>query len=257
MSSYVPSFQRRDRAESFGSVADAYDRYRPSYPAELIDELAASHPQAVLDVGCGTGKAASLLVERGLSVLGVEIDPQMAAVARGHGIDVEVSDFEGWDDRGRRFDLITAAQAWHWVDPDAGARKAAQLMRPGATLALFWNHEEPDEATRTVLDGVFGRHDPSLIEAAHHIQAPDREPHLVELQATGVFRDITTRDYPWQSTLPVGDFISRVGTQSALLTLGSSRRAAVLDELRSELGSLGDHVTLTGGTYTIIARDPV
>jgi SAM-dependent methyltransferase len=86
----VPGFQRRDRAESFGQVAQEYDRYRPSYPAALIDVLAALRPHAVLDVGCGTGKAASLLVERGLSVLGVEIDPQMAAVARGHGIEVEV-----------------------------------------------------------------------------------------------------------------------------------------------------------------------
>jgi SAM-dependent methyltransferase len=255
VSADVPSFQRRDRAESFGLVAQEYDRYRPSYPAELIDVLAALGPRAVLDVGCGTGKAASMLLERGLSVLGVEIDPQMAAVAHGHGIEVEVGDFESWDDRGRRFDLITAAQAWHWFDPRAGAHKAAHLMHPEATLALFWNHAEPDAAARKVLNEVYGRREPALVEAEHHNERPDGEPHRASLQATGVFRNITTRDYAWKSTLPVDDFVSRLGTQSALVTLGSSRLAALLDELRIELRSLGV-VTLTGGTYTIFARDP-
>lgn len=255
VSADVPSFQRRDRAESFGLVAQQYDRYRPSYPAELIDVLVAPRPRAVLDVGSGTGKAALLLLERGLSVLGVEIDPQMAAIARGHGVEVEVSDFESWDDRGRRFDLITAAQAWHWVDPRAGAHKVAHLMRPDATLALFWNHDEPDAATRTVLNEVYGRREPALVEAEDHNERPDSEPHLARLQATGVFGDIMTRDYPWQSTLPVSDFVSRLGTQSALVTLGPSRLAALLDELHVELRSL-DVVTLTGGTYTIFARAP-
>ena len=55
----------RSRAESFGSVAEQYDRYRPSYPAALIDDLVAPRPADVLDVGCGTGKAAVLLAARG------------------------------------------------------------------------------------------------------------------------------------------------------------------------------------------------
>jgi tRNA1(Val) A37 N6-methylase TrmN6 len=80
----------RSRAESFGRVAEEYDRYRPSYPAALIDDLVALRPARVLDVGCGTGKAAVLLAERGLPVLGVEVDQQMAGVARRHGIAVVV-----------------------------------------------------------------------------------------------------------------------------------------------------------------------
>ena len=54
-----------------------------------------------LDVGCGTAKATVLLAERGLSGIGVEADPAMAAVARhnlaGHpGWRIDVSDFETW-----------------------------------------------------------------------------------------------------------------------------------------------------------------
>ncbi|MEU6787352.1 class I SAM-dependent methyltransferase [Nonomuraea angiospora] len=122
----------RARATSFGSVAEQYDRYRPECPDELIDELTASRPTRVLDVGCGTGKVARTLARRGLTALGVEADERMADVARGHGIEVEVAPFETWDDAGRRFDLMTCGDAWHWIDPDAGIAKAARVLDPGA-----------------------------------------------------------------------------------------------------------------------------
>jgi SAM-dependent methyltransferase len=117
----MPMHDQRDRAESFGAVAELYDRHRPSYPEELIAALAALRPASVLDVGCGTGKASRQLTASGLDVLGVEIDAGMAAVARRSGVEVEVASFELWDERGRTFDLIVSGQAWHWVDPAVGA----------------------------------------------------------------------------------------------------------------------------------------
>ena len=45
---------------------------------------------------------------------------------------------EDWDPAGRQFDAVVAGQAWHWVDPVAGARRAAQALRPGGRLAVFW-----------------------------------------------------------------------------------------------------------------------
>ena len=130
------AYRDRDRAESFGAIAAQYDRARPRYPAALFDELATVAGVDTLDVGCGTGKASVLLAARGLRVLGVEVDPAMAAVARARGVEVEVGAFETWDDRGRTFDLVTSAQAWHWVDPDAGARQAARVLRPDGVVAL-------------------------------------------------------------------------------------------------------------------------
>ncbi len=86
----------------FGQDAVRYDRARPSYPTALIDDLVSDEPGRVLDVGCGTGKAARLFAARGCQVLGVEPDDRMAAVARSYGIPVEVATFEAWDPAGRR-----------------------------------------------------------------------------------------------------------------------------------------------------------
>ena len=67
----------------------------------------------------------------------------MADLARRNGLEVEVAAFEAWDPAGRAFDAVIAGQARHWVDPVAGAAKAAQALRPGGRLAVFWNAFQP------------------------------------------------------------------------------------------------------------------
>ena len=108
----------RERSRLFDQQAEAYDRFRPTYPDAVIDELLGPVPAGldVLDVGCGTGIASRQMAQRGAKVLGVELAPRMAEIARGHGIDVEIAAFEGWDAAGRTFDRVTSAQAWHWLD---------------------------------------------------------------------------------------------------------------------------------------------
>jgi 2-polyprenyl-3-methyl-5-hydroxy-6-metoxy-1,4-benzoquinol methylase len=136
----VRSHIAREVAESFGTNADRYDRARPRYPEALIQRIVAACPGPdVLDVGCGTGICARQLRAAGARVVGLDADDRMAELARRSGLRVEVSAFETWDPAGRRFDAVTAAQAWHWIDPIAGAAKAAEALRPRGLLALIWN----------------------------------------------------------------------------------------------------------------------
>jgi SAM-dependent methyltransferase len=241
----------RDRAEAFGAVAADYDRFRPGYPTQLIDDLVADRPRTVLDVGCGTGKAGALLAARGLDVLGVELDPQMAAVARGHGLAVEEASFEHWDDRGRRFDLITAAQAWHWVNPAIGAPKAAGLLNPGGLLALFWNFGEPEEVARAAIEDVHRRMAPQFVTPPG---AGDDRTHVQALEATGCFRSIETHTYEFERHWPVDDWVGNLGTQSSHLLLGPERLAALLAEMRTALLRTGPVVRVVGGTFLVRAR---
>jgi SAM-dependent methyltransferase len=134
------SHHARQMAESFGADAERYDRTRPRYPQALVDRVVAASPGPdVLDVGIGTGIAARQFQAAGCRVLGVDVDARMADVARKYGIEVEVSKFEDWDPAGRQFDAVISGQTWHWVDPVAGATKAAEVLGPGGRLAVFWN----------------------------------------------------------------------------------------------------------------------
>ncbi len=128
----------RVRAESFGSYAEAYDWHRPPFPDSLVEDLVALAPKRVLDAASGTGLVARALAARGLSVLGVELDPRMAEIARSYGLDVDVARFEDWNGAGRRFDLVTFGDAWHWIDPSRGTAKVASILEPGGTLVRFF-----------------------------------------------------------------------------------------------------------------------
>ena len=139
---------RRRLGRVFNEVPELYDRARPGYPDELFADLVAitglDDRSSVLEVGCGTGQATRSLAALGCSVTAVELGTGMAAVARQRlaafpNVEVETSSFEDWDDRGRRFDAVIAAAAWHWVDPSVGWRRAHDVLRPGGWMALIGN----------------------------------------------------------------------------------------------------------------------
>src|SRR5262245_54716331 len=127
-------------ASAFGEDASRYDRARPSYPAEHIEAVVQASPSpSLVHVGTGTGIATRQIRAFGCAVLGVETDPRMAAIARQTKVPVGVAAFEQWDPAGRTFDAVISGQTWHWIDPGRGAAKAAEALRPGGLVALFWN----------------------------------------------------------------------------------------------------------------------
>ncbi|MFY9929625.1 MAG: class I SAM-dependent methyltransferase [Streptosporangiaceae bacterium] len=152
------SHRARQVAESFGADAERYDRTRPRYPDALVERIMAASPgPGILDVGSGTGIASRQFQAAGGRVLGIDPDERMAEFARRHGVETEVAKFEDWEASGRKFDLVIAGQAWHWVDPVAGAAKAAQVLRPGGRLALFWYVFQPASELADAISAVYRR----------------------------------------------------------------------------------------------------
>ena len=139
---------RPDLGRVFNEVPELYDRVRPAYPDKLFADLVAitgmDLRSPVLEVGCGTGQATRSLAALGYPVTAIEPGAGMAALARQRlaafrNVEVETSAFEEWDDGGRRFDVLVAASAWHWVDPSVGWRRAHDLLHPGGWMALLGN----------------------------------------------------------------------------------------------------------------------
>lgn len=244
------------RALSFGASAEQYERARPSYPAALVDDLVALRPGAVLDIGTGTGKAAELLLARGLDVLAVEPDARMAAVARRKGIAVEESTFESWDPRGRRFDLITAAQSWHWMPQPTGARRAFELVRESGHLAAFWNLDVIDEGMRAALEPVYRQLAPDLLDDNAFAQPPElameKEQHAGPLQAAG-FAPVEVHTYAWAAHYSTQEWIDGVATHSDHATLPEPQRRELLEALANAAERAGDSVTCSFTTVLLLA----
>jgi SAM-dependent methyltransferase len=180
--------EHRETAESFGAEASQYDRARPSYPGELVRRILAASPGVeILDVGCGTGIASRLFRDAGARVVGVDADARMAEAARESGIECEVATFEDWNPAGRLFDALIAAQAWHWIDPRAGAAKAQEVLRPGGRIALFWNAFEPPPDIRRAFGEVQERVLPKVPNAwAFEGSIADGYARMVATAAAGL-----------------------------------------------------------------------
>jgi SAM-dependent methyltransferase len=246
------------RARSFGSVAELYDRARPSYPDALVDDLMAFAPHDILDVGTGTGKAARLFLARGCSVLGVEADRRMAEVARAHGVQVEESTFEAWEPKGRVFDLLTSAQAWHWVDPAVGAPKAAAVVRPGGHFAAFWNLGAHDPGVRIALDSAYQRLAPEIAQTTLALDYRDARiaSDVQALLATDGFVSTELRSYAWDRAYTRAEWLAYLATHSDHVRLPDERRSALLDAVGETIDSLGGELLYHFQTVLILGTRP-
>jgi SAM-dependent methyltransferase len=240
----------RQVAESFGSDAERYDRARPRYPDAMVERIVAASPGSdVLDVGCGTGIVARQFQATGCRVLGVEPDARMADFAQQLGVEVEVATFEAWDPAGRAFDAVVAGQTWHWVDPVAGGAKAAEALRPGGRLAVFWNAFQPPSDVGEALSSVYRRVWPDSPSYQSWIPDPDGYLALCTKAAGGI-RQADAFGEPEQWRFDWARPYTRDEWLDQLPTFGGHSRFPPA-KLEGLLAGIGAAIDATGGSFTM------
>lgn len=254
----------RQRAESFGADAERYDRSRPTYPDAVVDAILGPAPEglAVLDVGCGTGIAARRLASRGAQVLGVEVDPRMAALARRRGTPVEVGTFEAWDPAGRVFDRVTAAQAWHWVDPVVGAAKAAEVLRPGGRLCAFWNVGRHPAEVAAALEEAYQRAAPNIGQHSVLRGSPrqgDPDPaSAYDTEADGIrscslLAAPTLERFAWTRTYTRDEWLDQLPTHSDHAAMPPADLQRLMAEVGAVIDGLGGSFEMSYSTLLLSA----
>lgn len=124
----------------FSSGSGDYAIYRPTYPMGLVDELVKISPGTgrALDCGCGTGQLSVLLAERFGEVIATDASASQIASAQAHERVVyrtALAEESGLPDAS--VDLITVAQAVHWLDLDKFYAEVRRVARPQAAVALI------------------------------------------------------------------------------------------------------------------------
>ena len=235
-------------------TARHYAAARPTYPSELFDALdnLLGHKLAgasVVDVAAGTGISSRQLAERGANVTAVELSAAMLAELAASSPGVRVVQGSGHalplaDDSA---DLITYAQAWHWMDPDQALPEVRRVLRPGGVLALWWNQTdrsggwERDQAER--ITSVAGPHWNRY--SAHEL-----------LQRVDLPEDLRTHSFAfdWERVVTLDTHLSNLASKSYIAELGEGT-AAFLDEERRILSEIfpDDQVTEQFSTLLIAA----
>jgi ubiquinone/menaquinone biosynthesis C-methylase UbiE len=167
----------------FGAIAATYDELRPidANWRELFDLLVREADlvgRRVLDVGCGTGRVALALHERGSRIWGVEPSAEMAAQARARGVNVKVAPAERLPFKDGWFERAVAWLVIHLLDRPAAFAEVARVLEPGGALAIATF--DPTHFDRYYLNRLF----PSL-EAIDRARFPEPEALVAELEGAG------------------------------------------------------------------------
>jgi SAM-dependent methyltransferase len=182
----------------------------------------------VLDLGAGTGKLTTVLLDLGLEVVAVEPDDQMralidprATVLAGTAEDVPVDDGS--------VDAVLVGQAWHWFDVPAAVASVQRVLRPGGTLGLLWNLL--DDSSGWAADVV------GILQLEDRLSLADRESvGRSEEESVGFgpwTRELFTNPQPGDADLLVTNLSSR----SIFILMPTDERTALLDRVRAVVPS--------------------
>jgi SAM-dependent methyltransferase len=134
--------------ERFSNRVQNYRKYRPGYPASIVDLLqrccGLTSQSVIADIGSGTGKLAEIFLENGNRVFGVEPNAKMRAAAgeilSGYSNFISVdATAEATELPAGSIDFVAAAQAFHWFDSRKFKIECLRILKPGGYAVLIWN----------------------------------------------------------------------------------------------------------------------
>jgi SAM-dependent methyltransferase len=210
----------RERAGSFGAAADVYDRSRPAYPVEAVRWALPEGARRVLDLGAGTGKLTTVLLDLGLDVVAVEPSepmreriPPRAEVLDGSAESLPLADGS--------VDAVLVGQAFHWFDAEKALAEMARVLRPGGTVGLLWNVMDDSVEWVAQVAGLFG-----AVDVVSHM---DGKPPFT---AHDAFEDPAHDEFEHAQSLDADLLVDLVASRSTLVTLPEDERLEVLAKVR-------------------------
>jgi SAM-dependent methyltransferase len=240
-------------------VASAYERFRPGYPDELVDDVLAYAGRPVrtaLEIGAGTGKATRVFADRGIAVTATDPDAAMLAELRKH-VPATVAAVQGAFEElplTSTYDLVFAAASFHWTEPTHRWTRVAALLNPDGMFASFGGRLRL--ADMAVEEAVRAARSPFL--ADDEVPSPDGTPPDdpmqwpgTELVRSGRFTDVRQSTIERRTVLSARDYVGHLSTISAYLELPVSVREQVFARI---LGVLPERVAVVADLTLHVAR---
>jgi SAM-dependent methyltransferase len=248
---------------NFDQVASLCDVVRPDYPAALFDdvmsEASLAEGDAILEVGCGTGKATLGLARCGFPVLATDPGQSLLQIARGHlapfpNVRFERAAFEAWPMQREAFALVIAAQSWHWIEPEIAFARAAEALVPDGMLAVFGN--VPVGLSTDLFNAfkdIYRQHELPYGRVPENYYLPGQRLAL-EFRRTAWFGKVTHKAYPWSVALDAVSFVDWLRTRSDHKSIPQAAREALLGDIAAAIVARGNCCELAYETHLHLAR---
>ncbi|WP_019904563.1 class I SAM-dependent methyltransferase [Methylobacterium sp. 77] len=240
--------------DHFSTHSADYAAHRPVYPQALVDRLADAAPalDLALDCGCGTGQLSTRLASRFRRVVATDASAEQIANATPHPhvayrtVPADRSELPPGS-----VDLVTVAQAAHWLDLDAFYAETRRVARPRAVIALITygilevEGDAADAVVRHFYHDVLGPHWPP---ERRHVEDGYRSLPFP-------FEDIPMPSLAIEASWGLRDLIGYTETWSAVRQAEKAVGRAPIDAFRAELAEAwGDPETQRRVTWPLSLR---
>ena len=248
---------------TFDQVASVYRASRPDYPEALIVDVLSytklKPTDTVLEVGCGTGQATKSFATRGFRILALDPGPEMVRTAREAlagfaNVELIETTFEAWPANNAVFELIIAAQSWHWVSPEVRFVKAAEVLSSDGSLAVFGH--VPVGLPTSLLEQIKQislRHTGAWGPPPEAWYLPNG-PFKGWFDESRLFGPVEHRCYPWKWHHTTSSYTSFLRTRSDVRMLAPTTREELLGEIAKAIDGQGGEFDVDYETHLYIAR---
>lgn len=234
-----------DLRTTFNEDAERYDRFRPNYPAQLLEKLindtGISSNSLLLEIGPGTGQVTKPLAQLGADITAIELGSGLAEKAKQglrqySNVRVLVGSFENTDLPASDYDLVYSATAFHWVKDESKFTKTAKLLKPRGHLAIIHTEHISDDAGdafhkvshRAIYDTYWPPKENESIPVLPTLQslkAPFIDTALFELQSFDVFPEV--------KIYSAHDYAGLLSTFSHIIALPPDKRRSFLTDIEN------------------------
>jgi SAM-dependent methyltransferase len=251
-------------SDHFTRVAASYAACRPPYPEGLFDYLAGlvHRRRLAWDCGAGTGQATIPLASRFERVIGTDISAAMLEQAPRHpAVDYRAVPAGASGLPTASVDLVTVAQALHWLDRDAFYAEAVRVLIPGGVLAV-WSYGSP-QLESAALQRELSRFYDDLVGPYW----PENRVHVEQgYRALAFpFREFHPPVFVMEQQWTLGQLVGYVGTWSATQRFRDAEGRDPVPDLERELArEWGTNptrrvrwpITMRAGRKSLAVKDP-
>lgn len=222
-------FDLKKESEMFDKAAEYYDKFRPGYPVEIVEAMVLNtklcKDSKTLEIGAGSGKATEHFNNFGFSIRC--IDPGENLVRNGNikfsnnaNISFECSRFEDLVEDYEKYDVIFAAQSFHWIPQPIGYKKCAEMLKDNGYLALIWNmyitYDNEEDNHLLELSRKYG----GFADFVNEEQCSNRIHSIIQdIENSGLFEKPNIHKHLWEQEYTAEDYYGFVLTGNRFIQL--------------------------------------
>lgn len=257
-------FDAKKESEMFDKAAEYYDRFRPGYPKEIIEIMVGTtqlnRNSKTLEIGAGSGKATDYFKDYGFSIKCIE--PGENLVKNGQikykeypNIQFECGRFEELELTNEKYDVIFAAQSFHWVPQPKGYQKCAELLAEGGYLAPFWNmylvYDNDADNDLLKLSNKYG----GFADFVNEEQSENRICSVISsIQDSGLYAAPTVHKHLWKQEYTADEYYGFVLTGNRFLQLPDDIKQMARKEIEEHAKKFGGKIVRTYLCVLYLAR---